>query len=286
MDKKRLKEFVENNPKLVRMKASGEYPDLFVLKYNNKVFYKNLWTKELQEMRGLVIDHDWNIVAYPFTKIFNHNENGTTLPLDEEVVAVQKINGFMAAATLDPVHGLLISTTGTLDSDYAKLARRHLEDIDFGHGKTYIFEIVDASDPHIIPEEEGRYLLGVRDLSTYKMANEKTLDLMAEQHPNIKRPYWFTGTFETVLDRMKDCRHEGYVVYGQTDTLKLKSPYYLAKKFFARRNMDTLLKPNAKRYIDEEYYDLYDHITDNIEEFTKLNEQERLHYVEQYLVHQ
>ena len=67
IDIKKIREFVENNPGLVTRKESIRYPGLFVLKYKRKVFYDNLWTPELQELRGLVVDEDWNIVVHPFT---------------------------------------------------------------------------------------------------------------------------------------------------------------------------------------------------------------------------
>ena len=71
---------------------------LSVFKYTREVFYKALWNEDplLLEARGMVLDDDGNKVIWPFTKVFNHHENGTELDLDTVVVAPRKVNGFMA----------------------------------------------------------------------------------------------------------------------------------------------------------------------------------------------
>jgi hypothetical protein len=45
------------------------------------------------------------------------------------------------------------------------------------------------------------------------------------------------------------------------------------------------MNPQVKQTIDEEYYDLVDHIQANIVEFTALSEQERLSWVRDFLEH-
>ena len=42
MDKLALKKFVEDNPKLVTMRNSVAYPELYVLKYARRVFYDGI----------------------------------------------------------------------------------------------------------------------------------------------------------------------------------------------------------------------------------------------------
>ena len=68
MDKVTIRSFVENNPNLVTMKQQSN--GYYVLKYKNRVFYKNLWTPELLECRGTVVDENFNIIQRPFTKIY------------------------------------------------------------------------------------------------------------------------------------------------------------------------------------------------------------------------
>ena len=66
MNPLKLKEFVENNPRLVRKKESTSYPGLYVLKYTRRVFYDSLWNPYLEYCRGSVIDNDFILVSLPF----------------------------------------------------------------------------------------------------------------------------------------------------------------------------------------------------------------------------
>ena len=152
---------------------SGEYAGLAVLKYKNNVFWDNLWNvdKRLLDCRGLVVDSEDNVVIWPFTKIFNRFENGTDLPADQPVDAVRKVNGFMASVGVYKGQ-LIVSTTWSLESDFATLAKNHIvsecDDIEYfikwteSAKATFLFEICDPSDPHIIEEEPGAYLIGAR----------------------------------------------------------------------------------------------------------------------------
>lgn len=283
-----LRDFALANPHLVMQKASVRYPDLFVVKYKNKVFYDNLWTPELQEMRGLVVDKDWNVIVRPFTKVFNRFENAIDIPADEDVIAVRKVNGFLGCATLTEKYGLIVSTTGSLDSDFAKLAERYLSYLPrFGMclNCTYMFEICDPTDPHIIEERIGAYLIGIRSTRTGLMSSEDDLDNIADGLL-VLRPDWFKTTFGKVLEMTQRCRHEGFMVYGKETTLKIKSPYYLVKKLFSRVNpekIDDKWLNTAKTWIDEEYYPIVEHIRANKDAFVQLTPEGRRAFMEDFI---
>ena len=296
MNDVQLKEFALANPHLVMQKQSQAYPDLFVVKYKNKVFYDNLWTPELQELRGLVVDRDWNVIVRPFSKIFNRFENDANIAGDEHVLAVRKINGFLGCMTFNEKYGLIISTTGSLDSDFAKLARLHLLPISWcgiNTDYTYLFEIVDASDPHIINERVGAYLIGCRNVAGSFMLTEQELDkvafslnLIATPNMTIMRPEWDIRTFNEVLEDVQMCRHEGYVVYGDTTILKIKSPFYLVKKLFSRVNPEKINDQwldTAKTWIDEEYYPVVDKIRSDMSHFVTLSPEDRREYIENFI---
>jgi hypothetical protein len=296
MNLEKIRKFVEENPKLVSFQPSTRYPNLYVVKYKRKVFYDNLWTPELLELRGLVVDKDWNVVVHPFTKIFNRGENGTDIHRDESVIAVRKINGFMACVTRYKSNNV-ISTTGSLDSDFVKLAEKYLSHLTIWTGFSYIFEICDPSDPHIVPERPGAYLIGMRDLVSGNMMPEDFLDnevnkLVNQWHnkPIPLRPDWFRIPFGNLVDISKRAVHEGYVVYGQTSgtVLKIKSPHYLFNKFLARKSvekLDVMLDnpSNVKKTVDEEFYPVIDFLVENKEKFKAMNEQERLQYIREFM---
>ena len=284
---------------LYTKKESKRYPGLFVLKYKNKVFYDNLWNDDLVEMRGRVVDAEGNTVINPFTKIFNRFENKTDIDRNELCLAVEKVNGFMAAMTYVPsIDKVVISTTGSLDSDFVDIAAKHLDVLKEKVRKTstmgtFLFEIVDESDPHIIKEKAGAYLLGFRRLDEKAYfstpTDEMLYDQIAEQW-GIRRPQWFKGRFSEIVVMAREAMHEGYVVYGleSEKSLKIKSPYYLTTKFLARIGADKLAdkmknKVELKKTIDEEFYDLIDFVDEYLDVFKMLDDQGRIVMIENFL---
>ena len=301
MNKEQIKKFVEDNPTLVKAKQTLN-PELRVLKYNNRVFYKNLWTEELLDCRGTVIDKDWNIVSRPFTKIFNYSEKkAPRFKDDDNVIATRKINGFMGVATIHKEE-LLVSTTGTIDSEFADLARKWIEPFEaqireYSTGYSFIFEIVDSvNDPHIVPEKDGDgvYLLNMRlkywDSAQHALT-ETALDEVAEDC-GFKRPDWRYTSFKEVKDEVKTCNHEGYVVYSTSDSreLKFKSPYYLVTKFLGRmgdKKVELMYEDTKrfKRMIDEEFYTIVAWIVRDwtMKEWLELDKQKRIDTVRIYI---
>ncbi len=287
------KEWLEANKHLVTLKQSTKYPDLFVIKYKNKVFYDNLWTPVLLQCRGLVLDKDYNVIVRPFDKIFNYMENGTTFDRDDICTYTRKVNGFMGAMTYSERYGHIYSTTGSLDSDFAKLAEKHLGKYAgrLEEGITWLFEVCDESDPHIIKEVNGAYLIGVVDCNTGWHFSEECVSRTALKH-GLKRYVHEYARFSDIVKMSKECKYEGYVVRLQEDPtkfLKIKSPYYLTTKFLARKNVDKITNmldniEQTKKTIDEEYYPLLDYLSSIKDEFIALPEQERISKIEAYFL--
>lgn len=268
---------------------------LEIHKYNRKVFYNNLWNEDpnLVNARGTVYDSDGNVVQYGFTKVFNFHENGTVINRDHMVRAIRKINGFFAAVSW--YNGeILVSTTGSLDSDFVQMAKDNLpldkmeHVLKNRHNTTFMFEICDERDPHIIAEEYGAYLIGAR----YKQLNS---DLVDEHYLDcvavgwgVKRPEHKVVRFSDLVEETKTCKHEGWLVYDlESDVvLKMKSPYYLVSKFLARtKKMDEIFTTNYKQKFDEDFHGLIEYIQANYtkEEFLETTEQDRLEIVQNFL---
>jgi hypothetical protein len=293
MFKEELKKFVEDNPKLVTMRPAGE--GIFVLKYTRRVFYDNLWNNYLEECRGTIVDADFNVVSRPFTKIYNYGveANAPVLSGDTMVDAFRKVNGFMGSMTWHNGK-LLVSTTGSTDSLFVDMIeelmgenRYKFEDhCEFYKDYTWMFECVHNSDPHIVPEQSGLYLLGYR---------KKTWDSVVERDAfalgsfaetlGTHRVDAFCVSMDKLQEMAKTCTSEGYVFYTQDgSSAKIKSPYYLTAKWVARNpRTNKLLTKAFKEQIDEEYYGLLENIRANIETYTALSEQERLSWVRDYL---
>jgi hypothetical protein len=298
MFKDKLKEYVETS-NLVNMRECG--PGIYVLKYKKKVFYDNLWNEYIAECRGSIVDKDFNLVSYPFTKIYNYGieKEAPVLAPDTKVTAFRKVNGFMVAVT---VHNgeLLVSTTGSTANDYVEYAKEMmathspLTDWLFAlgtsdcKGMTFMFECVHPSDPHIIVEKPGMYILGYREKTWESKVGHDYLTL-SEMASVLKChvPISIVATMAELQVLAKECNHEGYVFYTEDGvSAKIKSPYYLTSKWVARNpRTDKLVNMQAdiKEHLDEEYYPLVDAIRANIVEYTALDEQARLSWVRNYL---
>ena len=292
MDKLALKKFVEENPKLVSMRSAGN--GIFVLKYKKAVFFDNLWNDFLEECRGTIVDAEFNIVSRPFTKIYNYGieAKAPVLSTDTVVDAYRKVNGFMVAVTWHN-GDLLVSTTGSTDSDFVAMARELIDVERYRgvckkwHNTTFMFECVHPNDPHIVVEKPVMYILGYLEnkwCSKVGYNNEVLTDLAGAF--NCYKPEVYTTTVGNVIEQTKNVRHEGFVFYTADGvSAKIKSPYYLTSKWVARNpRTDKLvdLNKDIKHNIDEEYHNLIDAIRLNIVEYTAMTEQERLAWVRNY----
>jgi hypothetical protein len=293
-----LKEYVATSG-LVNMRPAGD--GIYVLKYKKKVFYDGLWNEYLEHCRGTIVDADFNLVAYPFTKIYNFGieKAAPVLADDDEVTAFSKVNGFMVAVTWH-AGDVLVSTTGSTDSDYVRMAKEmmlsHMSWADWQlafnradmDNLTVMFECVHPDDPHIVPEKAGMYVLGYRDnVWNSKVGhNRSILEGMAVGF-NCFVPEHYKVTLGKLKTMTKECRHEGFVFYTADGvSAKIKSPYYLTSKWVARNpRTDKLMDLNRdiKHQLDEEYYPLVDAIRANIEAYTAMDEQARLAWVREQL---
>lgn len=288
-------------------KQSTLYPTLYVLKYARHIFYNNAFDNALLEMRGLIIDQFGNIIVRPFKKVFNYSERiakNSPYPIDiddtTKVNAVVKVNGFLGVCTyvdLDSLHKsyheifnkqVLYSTTGSLDSSFAQMTKQHCQQYEHMFKQfpnhTFLFEITDPNDIHIIAEAFGETLIGMVDVKTGKMASEQQLDNIAQQF-GLSRPDTLKNiTFGDLKQKLKSIKHEGFMVFDSQDNLlfKLKSPFYLISKFFGRIQGDLAKKLN-KNTIDEEYYPLIDHINANKDIFNRLDEQQKIQFIQAFL---
>lgn len=299
--KESLKQYVMDNPKLVTMRESTSMPGVFVLKYKKSVFYNDSWDDFLEHCRGSVVDKDFNLISYPFQKIYNYGIEARAPKLsdDTEVIAYRKVNGFMVSASY--YNGdVLVSTTGSTDSDFVAMAKEmmltHMSWADWQlafsstdmQGLTVMFECVHPNDPHIIPEKAGMYVLGIRDNEWRSRIGHspETLNIIGSVL-NCYVPEVYRVNLGELKAMVKECRHEGFVFYTEDGvSAKIKSPYYLTSKWVARNpRTDKLvdLNKDIKHNLDEEYYPLVDAIRANIVEYTSMDEQARLTWVREFM---
>lgn len=210
--------------------------DLTIFKYSRKVMYAYLWKQDerLLECRGHVYNNKTGeLVQAAPRKSFNYLEDGwwKDVPLDTPVRMFKKFNGFMACATMHEGK-LLVSTTGSLTSEYQKWAKEAVENSGeiICHGHTTVFEILIPQDPHIVQEDTyGAMMLGTRSHSK------------ADWYPVYEQEGHFFDmiTLQEAINIARGDRGEGFMVYqyGKGSDLapcKLKTPYYVGKKKLMR----------------------------------------------------
>ena len=283
--------------KLLRIK---EYSNGYrVLKYTTKAFFNAEWDEVLVNCRGTVIDENNNIVLYPFTKTFNYGEKGingipTLINENNPVIAIEKINGFMASFTKLPNGSFLYGSTGTLDSDYVMMAKetiekqvksKYLDDIPFGF--TCIFEICHKEDPHIVDEKEGAYLLGMRSNHlNSNLVSESVLDSMAKKAGFYRPTFKSYSSFSKAKEEAQKSNREGAMIrsaYEGNHLCKIKSKHYLTKKFLMRGKSQKIWNTNT--IIDEDYKDIVEKIKKDYTEdnWSKLDELKKKEIFEYYV---
>lgn len=285
----------------VRFSDNGR---LAIFKYSKRVFWDALWKEDplLLEARGVVLEvGSWKPVQLTPLKVFNLGEQPELTDSRDpecEVVAVRKINGFMAAASVYDGK-VLVTTTGSLESPFVELARKNLYEVGQLDSRTYpanttlIFEICDPSDPHIISEIPGVYLIGARTagMSRFGMSEDELDDLrddllnLGADNPKqrLQRPHWAVMPLKEVLESARTCAHEGFMVrdrFTDQTLFKVKSQYYLTKKLLARGKffLGALGKQEIKKRVPEEFYFLVDKIFDQvgIDAWKEMSEQKKL----------
>lgn len=271
------------NRGLATLKNDSKYT---TFKYARKAMYEYLWYKvpDLLECRGHVYCNSTKeLVQAAPRKSFNYLERNywKDMPLDTPVEMHKKVNGFMACVTLHNDE-IIVSTTGTTTSDYAKWAKElvlqnwHYYDMVIAPDVTTLFEVVVPQDPHIVQEREGLHLLGVR---------EKANGNFHPMGANAR------CTLEQALEIAKHDRGEGFMMYPMfsdglaydfNNCCKLKTDYYIGKKKLMRmtaKNVENMYKNGFEiaNTLPDMWYDVPRMIVSTVNKDTWLamNDQQR-----------
>ncbi|ESA33447.1 phosphatase [Leptolyngbya sp. Heron Island J] len=282
---------------------------LTLFKYSSKAFFTpSAWDDypELKLARGVVVGLNGNPVSQPFPRTFNYLERETTLPADTQVVAVEKLNGFLVTTFLHPYdpHQVVVTCSGSFKGDYVDNAKsllyqgglygRVLAWLQENRHTTLLWEAIHPDDPHIIqygPEDYGLHLIGAGNLGN-SFIREEQLDAIATRL-QTPRPIWLTCTFADAIAKSHHVEHEGFMIRLASDgsfALKLKSPYYLRTKFLARltpkKSKQMYGQPQRfKQELDEAFWPLVDAVTQQVSQNTWLDwsDVERRDFVQQWM---
>lgn len=277
--------------KLATVKTDGIF-DTF--KYHRNVMYDNLWQKypELLEVRGHVYDNrNGKLVQAAPRKTFNYLENDTwkDVPLDTPVQVFKKLNGFMACAT-EYEGNLVVSTTGTTNSDYAGWAKELIQEYYRNEGNisescyyTDLFEIVVPQDPHIVDEPFGCHWLGYRGKTVGQFTPANRLK------PRDKKDILLEFTLGDALEYAQKDHGEGFMLYDSLgNRCKLKTPYYIGKKILMRmteKGVRSLYAGNCPHHLPEMWYDTIHTVksTYKVDDWITMDAQTRRKVLESYV---
>lgn len=287
----------------------NEKLNLVTIKYKRKVFYDNLWNKDplLLEARGHTFDGTTGeLVALPFHKIFNYGENGTDFKNSTYFYAVEKVNGSMGCVSFHEKKGFIFSTTGSSNKETSEFVSRleklfwyTVNDLKFIENilkdSSLLFEVVSDEDPHIIKENSGLYLIGMRNHKDGSYIPENTLDYISRLCGFLRPKIHKNLTKEKILSMVETEDIEGYIIHEYFDDMcvdgmikgnpcfKIKCKKYLSHKFLSRISSDSKFNQLWKNGTGEEE-------TNSIlnalklkyntpKEFLVLKEQERLNVI-------
>ncbi len=130
----------------IRMRTHPTLP-LRIYNYTEKAAYESVWNETTRTCRGLIVDHNDNVVARPFPKFMNLGQTGAAeIGLNEPVEVTDKMDGSLGIIYPTP-DGPAVATRGSFVSDQALhatevLRNRYPDFQTFDWTLTHLVEIV------------------------------------------------------------------------------------------------------------------------------------------------
>lgn len=221
MDWKRVDELIEEG--FINRRDHPSEP-LHIYNYSNKTQIKWHWTPETKACRGLIADHQRNIVARPFEKFFSYEQLNQVVP-DEPFEAFEKMDGSLGIVYFAGGKPF-VATRGSFDSEQAEKASGLLYGM-YGHvgldpKVTYLVEIIYPGNRIVVDYgSESKLVL----LAMIETETGKELPLQDIGLPIAKR--YDIDCMDTILNSDESNR-EGYVLrFDSGQRVKIKFDEYV-----------------------------------------------------------
>jgi len=201
---------------------------LTIWNYSEKCQYEEKWDSVSLMCRGLVTDNEGNIVARPFNKFFNIEENKFTPTENFEVY--DKMDGSLIISFY--YNGeLVVASRGSFTSDQAIAAKKLLSEKYNPNngmlpGYTYLFEFIAPWNRIVVDygDVEKLVVLGVIETETGK---EVEFSEMENDGFDIVKKYDGIKDYSILKSTIKD-NEEGFIVrFSNGDRIKIKGTEYL-----------------------------------------------------------
>lgn len=215
-----------------------EYKHLTLYKYSTHTVINNLWNVMSLKCRGLVLNDEGEIVANCIPKFFNYEEivvdGKANINFNQNFTVYEKYDGSLIQVFMDSGE-LFVSSSGSFDNDYTKLAQKILEEkypkqlefIKETNRVNFIFELI-APLTEIIVDYEGEtdmILLAVREST----GNEPNIVYLRAIGFNCAKRYEFDDINDIVrLKHLPFDNREGFVIQFEDKTrMKFKFEEYV-----------------------------------------------------------
>ena len=200
---------------------------LTIWNYTEKVQYESLWDEITLICRGLVTDEEGNVVARPFKKFFNIEENKYTPTSEFDVY--EKMDGSLGIL-FNYKGEWIFASRGSFTSDQAikfkEIFYRRYNDKVLLKSSTYLFEIIYPENRIVVDygNEEDIIMLGEIHTLT---GDERDLEYNIQLGFNTVMKYDGINDY-TQLKQIISDNAEGFVVrFSNGDRIKIKGEEYL-----------------------------------------------------------
>lgn len=200
--------------------------------YSIQTHYSRDWDEITTMARGLVtMDKTGEVLARPFTKFFNIEEDHLWKPTDTFEV-YEKLDGSLIIAFY--LWGeWVVASSGSFISEHAKVGKQLLDEMNtsaLNVGATFLFELTARFNRVVVDygDEPKLTLLGAIDTETQSEAPYESLQYIADKLgcPLVKRIEGITD-FRS-LKNMVGKNEEGYIVrFSNGERIKVKGEEYV-----------------------------------------------------------
>ncbi len=205
---------------------------LRIFNYTKSAQYEQRWNDVTINCRGLIVDDDDNIVAFPFKKFYNYNYTVFDIDTSGPVEVYDKLDGSLGIVCFYDGE-LVVATRGSFVSDMAQWAYKHIEKNYYETFKSVCFPGYTALVEIIYPENrivldykgmQDVVLLGLYDAERNWISPSKLPDW-----PGPRAQVFDAQTFSEALALPPRENAEGVVVYFKNtgERLKIKQQDYV-----------------------------------------------------------
>lgn len=199
---------------------------LTIYNYSKYCQFKSEWNEITLQCRGLILDKDHNIVAKPFSKFFNLEEE-KSIP-SEPYTIYEKLDGSLGI--LFYYDGWHVATRGSFTSEQSQRAQQilnqkysHLLD-SLNRDWTYLFEIIYPENRIVLDygDKEDLILLGIMNRVTLQEEELKDYGF------SYLKPSQYDGMNFKQLKDLNLQNHEGFVIkFESGKRIKIKFEDYV-----------------------------------------------------------